>query len=463
MTRHGTLQERHLVAERIANDTVLQRANAMDARIPVWNSTYDVLCHQITLPLNHLFLRLRNARTTDTQIAFVSSDHDFHHPLTNDLVTTPNEGTFADERQFEEETQNMQAILLCIEANRRRENGNTLFETLRDEGWRPHEVPIITREGVLINGNSRVAAIEAMLNAGEEIDGIDSLAPQIQVRVVPNDGAGEPDIEALENHLQKPDGARLNYNWYQDTTIIRRRLSNGESEPRVHHDYKDLTRFETIPKMRKTLNARTLVDELFVSIGKENQAILHNPNEHMVYAMQDQVTKDYISNDIEYQSKARALFAAFSQLTLDSRAVGEMRYHVTRIKSADDIDAFSDLIGEHMPGILQSETIEDDFDDETQYNHWSLNPEIYDNSEVETRDEMADAIYALAEEYKARNKGEDIDNAIIKRLKEAVLKIRKSLELRESYEGDYPREADLTSEINLIGRALREYTEFRAD
>jgi len=72
-------------------------------------------------------------------------------------------------------------------------------------------------------------------------------------------------------------------------------------------------------------------------------------------------------------------------------------------------------------------------------------------------------IYALAEEYKARNKGEDIDNAIIKRLKEAVLKIRKSLELRESYEGDYPREADLTSEINLIGRALREYTEFRAD
>ena len=82
MTRHGNIQERHLVAERIANDTVLQRAIAMDARIPVWNSTFDVQCHQITLPLNHLFLRLRNARTTDTQIAFVSSDHDFHHPST---------------------------------------------------------------------------------------------------------------------------------------------------------------------------------------------------------------------------------------------------------------------------------------------------------------------------------------------------------------------------------------------
>lgn len=460
MTRRGNLLERHAVVDRIERDT-RHGPQGMDARIPIWNGNDDVRCHQITLPLDHLFLRLRNARTTDTQIAFTSSNRKFHHPLTNELIVTPGQGTFEDEKQFEQETQNMQAVLLCLEANRRRENGKTLFETLRDEGWRPKEVPIITREGVLINGNSRVAAIEAMLNAGEEIDGIDSAMPQIQVRVVPNDGAGEADIQALENYLQKPDGARLNYNWYQDTTIIRRRLEN-ESEARVHNDYKDLTRFETVNKMRKTLGARILIDELFVSIGLDNQAILYNPNEHMAYAMQDQITKDYVASDPEYSAKARALFAAFNQLTLDKKAVGEMRYHVTRIKSADDIDAFSEVISEHMPGILVSETVIDDVDD-TEYEEWSLNPDVFNNSSDEDREEMASSIYQLAEEFKDRNKGEDSENAIIKRLKEATAKIRKSMELRVSFEGDYPRENELDSELNSIFRALREYVEFRAD
>jgi hypothetical protein len=300
-----------------------------------------------------------------------------------------------------------------------------------------------------------------MLNAGEEIDGIDSAMPQIEVRVVPNDGAGEADIQALENYLQKPDGARLNYNWYQDTTIIRRRLEN-ESETRVHNDYKDLTRFETVNKMRKTLAARTLIDELFVSIGLDNQAILHNPNEHMAYAMQDQIAKDYVANDPEYSTKARALFAAFNQLTLDKKAIGEMRYHVTRIKSADDIDAFNEVISEHMPEILISETVIDDIDD-TEYEEWSLNPDVFNNSSEEDREEMASSIYQLAEEFKDRNKGEDSENAIIKRLKEATAKIRKSMELRASFEGDYPRENELDSEINSLARALREYVEFRAD
>lgn len=460
MTRHGNVQERHLVLERIETDT-RQGSPTMDSRIPIWNGDYDVRCHQIKLPLNHLFLRLGNARTTDTQVAFTSSSHDFHHPLTGDLITPPGQGTFDEHKQFEQETQNMQAVLLCIEADRRREDGNTLFETLREEGWKPKEVPIITREGVLINGNSRVAAIEAMLNAGQEIDGINPANPQIEVRVVPNVGAGEADIQTLENYLQKPDGSRLNYNWYQDTTIIRRRLEN-EAEARVHNDYKDLTRFETIPKMNKTLNARTLIDELFVSIGLENQAILHDPNEHMAYAMQDQITKDYVANDPEYSSKARALFAAFNQLTLDKKAVGEMRYHVTRIKSAEDIDAFCDVISEHMPQIISPEIIVDDFDD-TEYNQWSLDPDVFETSNDETRKEMADAIYVLAEEFKDRNKGEDSENAIIKRLKEATSKVRKSMNLRQSFQGDYPREEELESEIHKLGRALREYIEFRDD
>ena len=70
MTRYGSIEERHVVSDRIERDT-RHGPPTMDARIPIWNSDDDVKCHQITLPLNHLFLRLGNARTTDTQIAFV--------------------------------------------------------------------------------------------------------------------------------------------------------------------------------------------------------------------------------------------------------------------------------------------------------------------------------------------------------------------------------------------------------
>ena len=139
-----------------------------------------------------------------------------------------------------------------------------------------------------------------------------------------------------------------------------------------------------------------------------------------------------------------------------------MRYHVTRIKSAEDIDAFCDAISEHMPQIISPEVIVDDFDD-TEYNQWSLNPDVFETSNNETKKEMADAIYELAEEFKDRNKGEDSENAIIKRLKEATSKVRKSMDLRQNFLGDYPREDDLESEINKLGRSLREYMEFRAD
>jgi hypothetical protein len=461
MARRGDIAQRRFVRDRIADDTRTGNPT-MDNRIPIWNGEENVRCHQIRLPLNHLFLRLRNARTTDTQLAFISSNADFEHPLTGEIIRTPEEGVFEDERQFEQNSQNMQSVLLCIEANRRRENGKTLFETLREEGWRPREVPIITRDGVLINGNTRVAAIEALLNNGEEIEGITTENPQIDVRVIPNLGNGEQDINALENYLQKPDGARLNYNWYQDTTIINRRLNSGERVEMVHNDYKDLTRFETIPKMRKTLNSRVLVDDLFVSLGKEHQAILVNPNEHMIYAMQDQVSKDYISTDTEYQSKSRAVFAALTQLTLDSRAIGEMRYHVTRIKSAEDIDSFEETITEILPEIFQSETIEDDFGD-GQYQLWSINSEVYGESREDQKIELAQAIFDLAEHMKARNKGEDEENAIVKRLVEAKSKITKSLELRRSFDGEYPREEDLDNAIINLGRVLRQYMEFRAD
>ena len=42
MTRHGSVQERHLVLERIETDT-RQGSPTMDSRIPIWNGDYDIV------------------------------------------------------------------------------------------------------------------------------------------------------------------------------------------------------------------------------------------------------------------------------------------------------------------------------------------------------------------------------------------------------------------------------------
>ena len=186
MGRFGNIEERHVVRDRIIEDT--REGVRMDNRLPLWGGEENVRCHQIRLPLNHLFLRLGNARTVDTQIALINSDADFPHPLTGEIIESPTQGIFDEDRQFQQDSQDLQAVLLCIEANKPREDGRSLFTTLIQDGWRPREVPIITREGVLINGNTRVAALEALLEQDTTIEGILPDNPQIEVRVVPNIG-----------------------------------------------------------------------------------------------------------------------------------------------------------------------------------------------------------------------------------------------------------------------------------
>jgi len=454
MPRYSTVKERTLVKERIEEEATGEKTD----RIPLWNAEYNVQCNQIRLPLNHLFLRLKNARTTDTQIALIESDGEFLDYI-GDRIPAPEADTFDEDRQFEQASQDVQTVLLCIEANRRRENGKTLFETLKDEGWRPIEVPIITRSGVLINGNTRVAAIEAMLKDGQEIQGIDSANPQIDVRVVPNVGAGEEDIRQLENYLQKPDGVRLNYNWYQQTTIIRRRLSNNESQSSVQSDYKDLERFKTLAKMKKTLSARTVVDELFENIGKKNQAILMNPNEHMLYAMNEILSKDYVREDPGKSSQTKALFSHLLQVTLQGDPIGEMRYHITRIKNATDIQRFCDDINEILPGSFNVEQVDDGLGDN--FSEWSFDHSVFPTADDSLKEDCANLIYEIAEELKARNAGLDEKNAVIKRLEEARKKISSSKEILSGIDGEYSREEELLVELSEIGRSIKEYLEWR--
>ena len=455
MTRLAPVKARGTVRERLTEETTGEKT----ARIPMWNAEYDVQCHQIRLPLSYLFLRLRNARTTDRQIAWMDSSRELKHPLSDEHIASPTHGAFDDERQYEQTAQDLQSLLLCIEADRRRENGRTLFETLRNEGWKPIEVPIITRSGVLINGNTRVAAIEAMLQNGEEIEGINSANPQIDVRVVPNDGNDEEDMRQLERLLQQPDGVRLDYDWYQQTTVIRSRLSSGESEEQVQHDYKDLERFKTLGKMKKTLAARTLVDEIFEKIGRKNQAILEDLNEHMLYAMSDVISKDYVMENFETSSQARALFSQMLQVTLEGEPLGEMRYHVTRIKKPEDIQRFCNEIEELLPGSFVVEEIDDGLGGNV--SQWLFDPIVFSEAEEETQKQCSHLIQDIAEELKDRNAGLDANDAVIKRLEEAKKKIRSSKEILGGIQSEYPREEELHEQLAELGRSIMEYLEWR--
>ena len=455
MSRRPPVKARSVVRERIQAET----SGATNSRIPLWNAQYDVECHQIRLPLNHLFLRLKNARTTDWQIAWLGG-RELEHPLSGEQASCPDERIFESDRQFEQDAQDAQAFLLLLQANRRRENGKTLLETLRSEGWKPIEVPIITRSGVLINGNTRIAAIEAMIANGEEISGIDPQNPQIDVRIVPNEGNDEEDIEQLERILQKPDGVRLDYDWYQQTTVIRSRLANGEQENHVQHDYRDLERFKTIGKMRKTLSARVLVDEIYEKIGRKNQAILDPLNEHMLYAMSDVISKDYVTENPEIDSQAKALFSQMLQVTLEGDPQGEMRYHVTRIKKPEDINRFCEEIDEILPGSFVTEETDDGLGETISL--WRFEPTVFTEAEVEDQERCALKIQEIAEDLKDRNAGLTADQAVLKRLKEAQKKIKSSREILGGLNSTYPNEEELMIQLRELGRTIREYLEWRS-
>ena len=450
MPRYRHIRAPEAIQRRIRDDT---HDITKTAKIPVWNGEWNVDCNEIVLPLEYLFFRINNARTTDSQIALLNSSREMPHPLTGDILPNASDDCFTLDSQYEQETQDLQGALLCIEADRKRENGKNLFEELRENGWLEIEVPIITRQGVLINGNSRVAALEAMLRNGEAIDRIDTAAPQIKVRVVPNDGAGEPDIEKLENFLQKPDGVRLNYNWIQDTSKINRRL-RIESIERIHTDYKDLERFKTIAKMEKTLRSRDLVDELYEMIDLPHQAIFEKPNEHMIYSMQDQIDKDYIKSNLSNLSKAKALFAYMLQVTQEGEPIGEMRYHVTRIKSEDDVTTFCERIEDAIPDSFTSSTIEDQFGRPQEV--WGHNNNSFIDATPEDQEMVAENISRAADEMKRRNSGEDNEAAIIKRIKESIGKVKQSKELYVDMDG-YPRQVELQTKLVELGREIRDY------
>jgi len=321
------------------------RASSRRDGLPIWEGVQGVECPVINLPLDHMLLRVNNARTIDAQEGALSIGQTFE---TSDgsPSAAASADIFSQEREGEQDTQNHQFELLSVEAKKssEREGNRNLITILEEDGFTNADRPVITPEGVLINGNCRVAAIEHLIAQGIEIGGIDSSNPIIEVKVVPTPPTNEGTIEELERKLQLGDVGRLPYNWIQVTTDMSRLLApEGSVLADVHEKFRHLSDYSTIGEMQKWLQARDILDVLLENIGKGGQAYVVQAPQFFLYMAQDKVKKSHNDDwsDVE-KDKLWALLELMLIITLEGSSEGEMRYHLQRVKYPRDVDMYID-------------------------------------------------------------------------------------------------------------------------
>ena len=339
------------------NDRVV--ASSSRDGLPVWEGVTGVECPVINLPLDHMLFRVNNARTRDAQKYATSIGQTFVNIDGSTSVAASDE-IFSQEREGEQDTQNHQFELLLEEAQKRedREGNRDLVTILKEDGFANADRPVITPEGVLINGNCRVAAVEHLIAEGIVIGGIDSDNPIIEVKVVPTPPTAEATIEELERKLQLGDIGRLPYNWIQVTTDMRRLLDGGHDIRDVHEKFKHLADYGTVGEMQKWLNARQILDQLLENIGRSGQAYGVQAPQFLMYMAQDKLKKAHKDDWSSLEkSKLGALLELMLIVTLEGKSEGEMRYHLQRIKYPSDVDLYFDNV-RSSTGIDCIETIE---------------------------------------------------------------------------------------------------------
>lgn len=185
-------------AKNIRKKFILDRTkiSTQTDEVPVWEGDTTVACKVIKIPLDHLLLRMSNRRTIDAQESWVAKKKTFKN---SDGSESPaaTKSTFESTNEGNQDSQNHQFELLLREAEKEsgRVGGRSLTKILEDDGWSNNDRPVITPEGVLINGNCRVAAIEHLLASGANIKNIISSSPMIEVKVVPTNPIDDKPID----------------------------------------------------------------------------------------------------------------------------------------------------------------------------------------------------------------------------------------------------------------------------
>ena len=144
------------------------------------------------------------------------------------------------------------------------------------------------------------------------------------------------------------------------------------------------------------------------------------------------------------------------QVTQDGTPIGEMRYHVTRIKSEDDVTRFCEEIEEVIPGSFTSTPSQDALGRPQQI--FTYNTSSFADASENQQSDAASEIHRVAEELRIRNSGEDTETAVLKRIREANRKIKSS---REGYENldNYTNQIMLRTKLTELARDIRDYLE----
>jgi len=414
----------------VRKEQIRQRALASTSmdNLPIWEGEKSVQCRVIKIPLDHLLFRLRNGRTVDAQEHAVATKAIFSY-LDGTESSPCNPETFKSENEGAQDSQDHQYELLIKEAKKAsgRVGARNLIDILKSDGYQNTDRPVITPEGVLVNGNCRVATIEYLLQQKEPIKNIDSKNPMIEVKVVPTPPTGESTIEELERQLQLGDVGRLEYNWIQITTDMKkkkREFGNNEAAlKKVHALYSHLSDYKSLKDMKIWLEARALLDSTLKAMDREGEAYGLNPPQFLFKAailVQNKAKKDGWHNP-ENINTLRAIVEVMMQISIGKKAERELRYDLAEIKNEDDLNQMLKSLTE--AGLTDVEIVEK-IDPITNKKKTTKKVKTNKKPSADEIEKAAKAIRKSASDIKESHDDKDLENKPKKKLEEILNNLR---------------------------------------
>jgi hypothetical protein len=412
------------------------KASKKRDNLPIWEGKRGVECPVIDLPLTHILLRLGNGRTIDAQKYAIATSKTFTHidgsesvPATEEIFDPDNEGN--------QDSQDHQYELLVVEAKKTsgRVGHQNLMQIMETEGWLDTDRPVVTPDGVLINGNCRVSAIEFLIRNGTAIPKIDKHNPSISVKVVPTPPTNEASIDELERELQLGEKGKLDYDWIQITTDMMRKIETYETYfknqkvkhpedaafKEVHNMYSHLEAYKKPLDMEEWIQARNLLEHTLTKIGKSGQA----------YGLK--IPQQLFKSSIELVNKAskkgwwtrktfvqlQAIVQVMLQVSLASKAKKELRYEIEEIKSEEDLEKMlTSLINS---GSVETKTIEKPGKGGRKSKHTELSVATLDDTAAE---KTGKAIRAAGADIREGNDDKDLENKPKKKLEAVIDNLR---------------------------------------
>nr|AIF07617.1 hypothetical protein [uncultured marine group II/III euryarchaeote KM3_205_F07] len=402
-----------------------------------------------------MLYRIENLRTIDAQEFTVSENG----PLSD------NPDIFNPDKEDVQETQDEQHELLVVEARKTegRVGGRDLFDILVREGWSSQERPIITPSGVLVNGNCRVATIEEILNlnrTGEDgdtrIDGIDLANPLIEVKVTPTEPEDPLTIIRLERLLQRDDRGRLNYDWIQNTTDIRRMAAAGMSDEEVYEEYKHLTDYQTRPKLQAMRNTRDLLDSLLEELGRPGEAYSLHTNKFMMMHAEKLMRHDNFSNESDKQL-LKALILQMVQCVLHEEVEGYMYGSLQEVKGPIDARRMLDQMSENTGVSIETVTEETDPITEEITRIVTINTENITSMDGDALRSQSRTISETANDISSDRRDGDVVNRPANKVSAANLEVERALEAveRASEQDVVINSEDLLEKIDVLKRSVQ--------